>query len=120
MRRALRPCVIIPSFRDDYQTLELMLVDQAALEAALDVLKALALMPSKLLGFFSLTLELVLSRRRICAVLGGWKFCAMLKVRQFFAALTEIRRLTQKPAFPRRVRKPPGGSMAAWRAIKMP
>ena len=109
MRRALVPCVIISSFRDDYQTLELMLVDQAALEAALDVL-----------GFFSLTLELVLSRRRICAVLGGRKFCAMLKVRQFFAALTEIRRRARKPAFPRRVRKPPGGLMAAWRAIKMP
>ena len=40
-----------------------MLVDQAALDAALDVLKALALMPSKLLAFLSLTLELVLSRR---------------------------------------------------------
>ena len=97
-----------------------MLVDHAALEAELDVLNALALMPSKSLGWISLTLELVLSRRRICAVLGGWKFCAMLKVRQFFAALTEIRRRAQKPASPRRVRKPPGGSMAAWGVIKMP
>ena len=48
-----------------------MLVDQAALEAELDALNALALMPSKSLGWISLTLELVLGRRRSCAVLGG-------------------------------------------------
>ena len=48
-----------------------MLVDQATLEAELDALNALALMPSKSLGWISLWLELVLSRRRSCAVLGG-------------------------------------------------
>ena len=75
LRSAPRPCVLsrnfIPSFRNDYQTLEIMLVDQAALEAELDALNALARMPSKSLGSISLTLELVLSRRRSCAVLGG-------------------------------------------------
>ena len=57
--------------RERLPTLELILVDQAALEAALDSLKALAPMPSKSLGLFSLTLELVLNRRRICAMFGG-------------------------------------------------
>ena len=73
MRRAQRPCAlrgdIIPSFGKDDQALELMFVGQAALEAALEALEALALMLSKTLGLISLALELVLSSAQDCQVL---------------------------------------------------
>ena len=57
-RRAL---VLVLSSAPDDQALELMFVGQAALEAALEALEALALMLSRTLGLISLALELVLS-----------------------------------------------------------
>ena len=46
-----------------------LLVGQAALEAALETLEALAIMISKTPGFFCLTLKLVLSEAQGCKVL---------------------------------------------------
>ena len=46
-----------------------LLVGQAALEAALETLEALAIMISKTPGLFCLTLELVLSEAQDCKVL---------------------------------------------------
>ena len=60
---------IPPSFANNYQTLKLKFVDQAALEAALGALKALALELSRALGLIRRALEVVLSSARDCQAL---------------------------------------------------